>query len=112
MAGNREQLTEELFARLQAFGESGDATVLLDAAVPALSRNLTETFPMGSRFAVTSDVARAITALVAVHWTRSQLLPDGQDQDDLRACLQWSRVLLAVRPDLVPEPVRARLGQP
>lgn len=44
-----------------------------------------------------------------MHWVRYQLLPEGEDQDDLRDCLRWSAVLLRVAPQLVPEPVRAYL---
>ncbi len=112
MPGNRDQLTEELLERYWTFLESRDTTVLLDAAVPVLARNLAETLWSTSYVEITPDVARTLTALVAVHWTRSVLLPDGQGEDDLRACMRWSRVLLVVNPDLVPEPVRARLGQP
>ncbi len=112
MRGNRDQLIEELSERIQTFGESGDSTRVLDAAVPGLARDLAETLYSDSQVEITPDVARALTALVAVHWIRSQLLPDGQDQDDLRACRKWSAPLLAVAPDLVPEPVRAHLGRP
>ena len=50
--------------------------------------------------------------LVAVHWARYQLLPEGQDQSDLQACLKWSAALLPIAPHLVPEPVRAHLAGP
>ena len=42
----------------------------------------------------------------------SQLLPEGQNQDDRQACLKWSAALLPVAPDLVPEPMRARWPAP
>ena len=112
MPGNRDQLTEELSERLRTFVEKGDPTALLDAAVLGLLRDLAGTFTLGTRYAVTGEVANAITVLVAVHWLRYQLLPHPQDQDDLQACLKWAAALLPIRPDLVPEPVRAHLGQP
>ena len=112
MRGNRDQLIEELGERLRIFAEYGDPTGVLDAAVPGLTRDLAETLTQDSRDAAAPDVARTLTALVGVHWLRYQLLPDGQDQDDLRACLKWSAVLLPVAPDLVPGPVRAWLGRP
>jgi hypothetical protein len=112
MPANREQLTEELSERIRRFGEQRDPMAVLDAVVPGLARDLAGTFKLGVREAVTADVASAMTVLVAVHWIRSQLLPPGQDQDDLEACLSWSAVLLPIRPELVPEPIRAHLGQP
>lgn len=111
MSGNREQLTEELAARMRRFAEHSDPTAVLDAAVPGLARDLGETFTEGVRYAV-PDVSSALTVLVGVHWIRSQLLPPGQDLDDLRACLKWSEALLLIAPELVPEPIRAHLGRP
>jgi hypothetical protein len=112
MPGNQDQLIEELSERIQTFGKSGDPAAVLDAAVPGLARDLAETLTQDPPDGGSSDVGRAVTALVAVHWIRYQLLPGGQDQDDLRACLKWSAALLPVAPDLVPEPVRAYLGRP
>jgi hypothetical protein len=112
MPGHRDQLIDELSERMQAFAKSGDSTGVLDAAVPGLARDHAETLWSTSYVDITPDVARALTALVTVHWIRSQLLPDGQDHDDLLACRKWSGPLLAVAPDLVPEPVRAYLGRP
>lgn len=111
MPGNRDQLTEELSQRVRRLGENRDPAAVLDAAVPGLLRDLAGTFTLNTRYAVTPEVARALTVLVAVHWLRSQLLPAGQDQDDLQACLSWSAVLLPLAPELVPEPVRAHLGR-
>ena len=55
------------------------------------------------------DLLGALDVLTTVHWIRYQLLPEGQDQDDLQACLHWSATLLPVAPHLVPEPVRTHL---
>ncbi len=111
MRRSRDQLIEELSERIRTFGESGDPTGVLDVAVPGLARDLAESLTQHSRDAA-PNVASAVTALVAAHWIRYQFLPDGQDQDDLQACLKWSAALLPVAPDLVPEPVRTYLGRP
>jgi hypothetical protein len=109
MAGNRDQLTAELSERIRLFAEERDLTAVLDAEVPGMLRDLRATFTLGQRYPVTPEVAQAMKVLVAVHWIRSQLLPPGQSEDDLQACLQWSAVLLPIAPELVPEPVRAHL---
>ena len=96
--------------RLLARAESGDLTGLLDAAVLSLARELADVLARDYRDATITDVADALSLLSGVHWVRYQLLPEGEDQDDLRDCLRWSAVLLRVAPQLVPEPVRASLG--
>jgi hypothetical protein len=111
MPGNRDQLTEELSERLRRLAEKGEVAAVLDAAVPGMLRDLAGTFILNTRYAVTPEVATALKVLVAVHWLRSQLLPAGQDYDDLQACLSWSAVLLPLAPELVPEPVRAHLSR-
>jgi hypothetical protein len=111
MPENRDQLIEELGKRIQTFDESGDPTGVLDAAVPGLARDLAETLWSPTYIDVTPDVLMAMTVLVALHWMRYQLLPDGQDQDDLQACLRWAPTLRAMAPDQVPEPVQAYLDQ-
>ena len=110
MRRSRDQLIEELSERIRTFAESGDPTGVLDAAVPGLARDLDESLTQHSRDAA-PNVVPAVIALVSVHWIRYQILPNGQDQDDLRACLKWSAALLPVAPELVPEPVRAHLGR-
>jgi predicted metal-dependent phosphoesterase TrpH len=92
--------------------QSGDLAGMLDAAVSRLARDLARTITQESRDAVAPDVAEALSVLVAVHWVRYQLLPEGKDHDDLQACLKWSAALLPVAPEQVPEPVRAHLAGP
>ena len=103
---NRDRLIKDLIKRVRAAMESGDPTGVLDAATLHLARDLAETFPQE---AVVPDVI-ALGALVAVHWARYLVLPEGQGQDDLQACLKWSAALLPVAPQLVPEPVRTHLA--
>ena len=91
---------------------SGDHTGVLDPVVSRLALDLAGTLTRDSRDAVAPNVVEALSVLVTVHWVRCQLLPEGQQQDDLQACLKWSAVLLQAAPNQVPEPVRAYLAGP
>ena len=82
---------------------------LLDAAALSLTRELAQALTQDTGGVLPGDLLEALSVLATVHWLRYQLLPEGQDQDDLQACLYWSASLLPVAPHLVPEPVRARL---
>ena len=90
--------------------ESGDPATLLDTETLSLARNLGETLTRHRRKIPPSDFVEALSVLVAVHWARYQLLPEGQDQGDLQAGLKWSAALLPMAPQLIPQPVRAYLA--
>ena len=83
----------------------------MDSVVAGLAGEVAGILAAGSRAAAAADNdIEAMSVLVDVYWLRYQHLPEGQDQDDLRACLTWSMVLLPVAPDTVPEPIRAALA--
>ena len=112
MHENRDRLVEDLSERLRTALKSGDPTELLDATTLFLARDLAQALPEDSRDAAVADVIEALSVLVAVHLARYQFLPEGEDQEDLQACLKWSAMLLPVAPELVPGPVRAYLDGP
>ena len=105
------RLTKELSERLRAAMDSGDPESVLDATISRLARDLEEGLRQAPRYRPAPHAIEAAGVLVAVHWARYQLLPEGQDQDDLQACLQWSAVLIPLAPHLVPEPVRTYSGR-
>ena len=88
--------------------EAGDPASLLDAEVPGMAQTLAGILTAGLQGEIAPDF-EAMSTLADVHWIRYQVLPEGQDQDDLEACLTWSAMLLTVAPHLVPEHVRAHL---
>ena len=108
----RARLVKDLSERLLAGMRSGDHTGVLDPVVSRLALDLAGTLTRDSGDAVAPNVVEALSVLVTVHWVRYQLLPEGQQQDDLQACLKWSAVLLQAAPNQVPEPVRAYLAGP
>jgi tetratricopeptide (TPR) repeat protein len=112
MHGNRDRLIADLANQLLASTETGDMTRLLDPAVFSLADELAGTLADDSADAAAPDVLQARALLVAVHWARYQFLPEGEDQEDLNACLRMSAMLLLVAPQLVPEPIRAYLAGP
>jgi hypothetical protein len=110
--GNRDRLVKDLSERLRTRTESGDLTELLGAEVLSLARDLGEALSQDFQEVSPADFVAALSVLVAVRWIRYQLLPEGQDQDDLQACLKWSEALLPLAPHLVPEPVLISLAGP
>jgi len=104
------RVIKDLSERLRTRMGSGDPAVMLDAETLSLARNLGETLARDYREVPPADFVAALSVLVAAHWARYQLLPEGQDQSDWQACLQWSAALLPIAPQLVPQPVRAHLA--
>ena len=103
-------MIKDLSERLRTRMESGDPAVMLDAETLSLARNLGETLTRDYRKVPPVDFVEALSVLVAAHWARYQLLPEGRDQSDLEACLKWSAALLPIAPHLIPQPVRAYLA--
>ena len=68
--------------------DSGDPANVLDTTISRLARDLEEGLRQAPREMPAPHAIEAAGLLVAVHWARYQLLPEGQDQDDLRACLK------------------------
>lgn len=81
-------LIAALFTRLQRLVGSGDPSEVLDtAALDEASRLWEAVLPAdGNLQAVPVDV---LTALAYLHWSRYQVLPEGQDQHDLRKALAF-----------------------
>jgi hypothetical protein len=109
-AGIGDRLIKDLSERLRMRLEPGDPAVILDAETLSLARTLGETLTKDYGEVPPADFAQTLSVLVAAHWARYKLLPEGQDQSDLQACLQWSAALLPIAPHLVPQPVRAYLA--
>jgi tetratricopeptide (TPR) repeat protein len=110
MRANRDQLVRDLYDWISSAEQPKDLPRLLDPALLDLARELAATFDQDAPDVATPAAAVAAGMIVAVHWSRYQLLPDGQDQDDFRSLLKWSAVLTSVAPHLVPEPVRDYLA--
>jgi hypothetical protein len=110
MRDRRDQLVRQLSEVLQAVAKSGDGTPLLANQVRQQARELAKTLIQDSPDTAVPGTLEALAVLVGVHWLRYRGLPEGQDQDDLRACLAWSAALLPLEPSLVPAPVRAYLA--
>jgi hypothetical protein len=79
----------------------------MDPAVASLARALAGILALGHE-GDTADV-EALSTLLQVHWIRFQVLPEGQDQEDLLACVTWSAALLPIAPGRVPDRLRSAL---
>jgi tetratricopeptide (TPR) repeat protein len=106
----RDQLVRPLSEVLQAVAKSGNGTPLLADQVRQQARELAQALTRDPPDPAAPGTLEALGVLVGVHWLRYRGLPEGQDQDDLRACLAWSAVLLPLEPSLVPGPVRSYLA--
>jgi hypothetical protein len=106
----RDLLVKDLTERLLTALEAGNPTGLLDPAVPGLAETLAGILTTDRR-GETAPAVEAASTLVGVHWIRYQLLPQGQDQDDLLDWPAWPGPASCCRiaPDRVPDPVGAHL---
>ncbi|MGV9214719.1 CHAT domain-containing protein [Micromonospora sp. RB23] len=96
--------------RLDRFGATGDRRAVLDSgaihdaeAVVDLVTATPTDGPLPER------VAEGMSLLASLHWYRYQLLPSGEDADDLDQALRLTEFLLRVAPDRVPPPLRELL---
>jgi hypothetical protein len=108
--GNRDLLVQELSELLQTAAEASNPAVLTDSAVAERLASLGEIVAGELHDSRKGDVVEVLSLLVTLHWIRYQILPEGDDQADLSACLAWSAKLLPVAPNLIPEPVRDHLA--
>ena len=98
------RLLAALKSRLQRFSESDPSTVLDPAALYEASQLRETAASMNSvPQAMAIDI---LTALAYLHWRRYQVLPDGQDQDDLQAALATFALLTRLAPERIPDQVR------
>jgi tetratricopeptide (TPR) repeat protein len=103
----RDQLLRFINGRLSRYEQWHDASDVLDDKLRAAALELLEL--LGGR---TTDT-EAVTAAASVFWLRYRLLPEGQDEADLRQALALYRAIHAVRPEAVPDELRtAVLGDP
>ncbi len=86
MASVIADLLAALSSRLQRFAESGDRAAVLDPAALAETVRLSEAVLSAGPDQDPVSLA-ALTAAAHLHLARYQLLPDGEDQDDLRSAL-------------------------
>ncbi len=96
-------------ARIRRFTESGDASALLEpAAIREASQLFDGALPAGGDpGAVPVDV---LTALAYLHWCRYRVLPEGQDQNDLRLALDFFAALLGRAPERIPGEIRGQIA--
>lgn len=92
---------------LTDYAQRGDCTGLLGEqgtrALETVERAL-----RGREAAASEDLA---ALLARVRLARFQSLPEGDDRDDLRACLKWFARVRRTSPDRVPESVREALDE-
>jgi hypothetical protein len=86
---------------MRQFARSGDASVVLDPAAPDEARRLREAVQPadGDQQGIPVDV---LTTLAYLHLARYRVLPEGQDQEDLRESLALFGVLADRAPERVP----------
>ena len=96
----RDQLLRFINGRLSQYEQCHDASDILDDKLRAAALELLEL--LGGR---TADI-EAVTAAASVFWLRYRLLPEGQDEADLRQALVLYHAIHAVRPEAVPDELR------
>lgn len=100
----RDRLIDFINARLARYEGQRDAAGILDEALRTAAVRLLEL--VGSQ---TTDVDAVVT-VARVFWLRYLLLPEGQDQADLRQALVLYRAIHEVRPEAVPDELRAAVS--
>ncbi|MEV1110641.1 CHAT domain-containing protein [Micromonospora sp. NPDC049751] len=92
--------------RLERFGATGDRRAVLDSgairAAEAVADLVTATPTDGP---LPERVAEGMSLLAGLHWYRYQLLPSGEDADDLDQALRLTEFLLRFAPERVPPPL-------
>jgi hypothetical protein len=99
-----EDLIASLADRIRAF-EKGDPTAVLDDQALAEAADLWQQAAADDGIPV--DVAQVVAWL---HWYRSMVLPEDQDQEELQTALKVFAAIVEVAPDLVPEQVKTYLA--
>jgi hypothetical protein len=77
MRGNQDRLVKDLYDRISSAEHSRDLPRLLDPALLDLARELAATFDQDAPDVATPSAPVAAGMIVAVYWSRYQLLPDG-----------------------------------
>ncbi|MEU0548115.1 CHAT domain-containing protein [Micromonospora sp. NPDC005979] len=92
--------------RLERFGATGDRRAVLDSGAirdaEAVADLVTATSPDGP---LPERIAEGVSLLAGLHWYRYQLLPSGEDADDLDQALRLTEFLLRFAPERVPPPL-------
>ena len=101
----RQRLLALVQARLERFGVDHDPATILDPAAVAEVQALLDTVP---DLAADLEVAHLAGLL---HWLRYQLMAVGDDQEDLAAALTCFAPVYQVRPDAIPDTVRAHFDR-
>ncbi|MET8309752.1 CHAT domain-containing protein [Micromonospora sp. NPDC005173] len=106
----RSDPVDRLRARLDRFGTTRDARAVLDSGAmrdaEAVKELVTSTPPDGS---MSESVLEGLFLLACLHWYRYQLLPPGEDADDLGRAVTLTEILLRIAPQLVPPSLLALL---
>src|SRR5215813_4687719 len=105
-----ESLLAALGQRCRAFAVSGDASLVLEESAASQAQQLTQLIVSSGPPAGQVEVA-AHAALGWLHWYRFQVLPEGANQADLEAALQFFSTIVEIAPNMVPGPVLQHLTQ-
>ncbi|WP_238435388.1 MULTISPECIES: CHAT domain-containing protein [unclassified Frankia] len=101
----RDRLLEQVRARLERFAVDQDPDAVLDQEAVAEVTAL-----LGTAGSPATDL-EIVQVAGWLHWVRYELLPDGEDQADLTAALTLFAPVYQIRPDAVPDAVRAHFDQ-
>jgi hypothetical protein len=104
-----DDLLTALTDRIQRFSETGDPSLVLDPAVLDEANLLADAVPSGEESSQSISVD-ALIVLGSLHLARYEVLPVGEDQDDLQRALQFFGLLLERAPERVPENIRSFLS--
>jgi hypothetical protein len=96
-----------LLQALSDYANLDDATGLLEEP----GTRALETIEQALKGRETSASEDLSTLLARVRLGRFQSLPEGQDRDDLKACLKWFARVRRTNPDRVPQSVREALDE-
>jgi hypothetical protein len=104
----RSRLLASLNARVRRFADSGDPSGVLDDAALGEVREVLRKLPQDPGDPQPATWVEVLQVLAFLYWSRYQSQPAATDKDDLRAALEYFRLLGSRAPERVPGPGRPR----
>jgi hypothetical protein len=103
-----DDLIAPLSSRLQRFGESRNPSLVLER--PTIEEANALWNAARPKRGKSPAITQALVVLAHLYWARYRVLPNGEDQDDLRAALGLFKLIAAAEPELIPRQVQAALA--